>query len=85
MKKDLEQKFKRELMRLCEKELCSSGKINVSSTPYFLYWKLFGRTCRNFVVVIFEKEDKISLRTMDTIIENRKQEYIYMDLVNIRH
>jgi len=77
MKKDLEQKFKRELMRLCEKAtLYSSGKINVSSTPYFLYWKLFGRTSKNFDVVIFEKEDKISLRTMDTFIENRRQEYI---------
>jgi hypothetical protein len=78
MKKDLEQKFKRELMKLCEKAtLCSSGKINVSSTPYFLYWKLFGKTCKSFDVAIFEKEDKISLRTIDTLIENRRQEYVY--------
>jgi len=78
MKKDLEQKFKRELMKLCEKAtLCSSGKINVSSTPYFLYWKLFGRTCRDFDIAIYEKSDKLSLRTMDTLIENRRQEYVY--------
>ena len=79
MKKDLEQKFKRELMKSCEKAmLYSSGKINSSSSiPYFLYWKLFGRTCREFDLAIYEKTEQVFFRTLDTLIENRRQEYVY--------
>ena len=74
MKKDLEQKFKEEVMKAYEKYLVGRGDFR--EYVHLIYWNMFGDTCQSYSISKFNDEDQIFLRGTNELIDERKKEFV---------